>query len=224
MAALSVINLALAALTSLVLLYAGLSKLTGRPAMRASAQHFAIPWPRYRLIGVLEIAAVLGIAAGFWANPLGIAAGRGALLLLVGASESTSAVMTRRAPWPRPSRPSSSPPATSPPRSRYFGSRPAPALSASAIWLPDATSKEVHLLTRGMTSSGVARAWWSWSPTQRWTAKWAPPLAACRCSGRQDQLQRYLDLEDRRWSRQPADLSDLGERGFGERPPVPQAS
>jgi hypothetical protein len=26
-------------------------KLTGQPRMRHSAAHFAIPWPRYRLIG-----------------------------------------------------------------------------------------------------------------------------------------------------------------------------
>jgi hypothetical protein len=32
-------------------------KLTGQPKMRQSAQHFGIPWPRYRLIGIAELAA-----------------------------------------------------------------------------------------------------------------------------------------------------------------------
>ena len=36
-------------------------KLTGQPRMRKSAAHFGIPWPRYRLIGVTELAAAAGI-------------------------------------------------------------------------------------------------------------------------------------------------------------------
>ena len=52
-------------------------KLTGQPKMRKSAAHFGIPWPRYRLIGVAELAAAAGILIGLWWHPLGLAAAAG---------------------------------------------------------------------------------------------------------------------------------------------------
>jgi uncharacterized membrane protein YphA (DoxX/SURF4 family) len=60
-------------------------KLTGQPRMRKSAAHFGIPWPRYRLIGVTELAATAGILIGLWWHPLGLAAAAGMALLLIGA-------------------------------------------------------------------------------------------------------------------------------------------
>jgi uncharacterized membrane protein YphA (DoxX/SURF4 family) len=60
-------------------------KLTGNPKMRQSAEHFGIPWPRYRLIGVAELAAAAGILIGLWWHPLGLAAAAGMALLLLGA-------------------------------------------------------------------------------------------------------------------------------------------
>ena len=60
-------------------------KLTGQPRMRKSAAHFGIPWPRYRLIGVAELAAAAGILTGLWWHPLGLAAAAGMALLLIGA-------------------------------------------------------------------------------------------------------------------------------------------
>ena len=60
-------------------------KLTGQRKMRQSAKHFGIPWPRYRLIGVAELAAAAGIVAGLWWHPLGVAAAVGLALLLIGA-------------------------------------------------------------------------------------------------------------------------------------------
>ena len=60
-------------------------KLTGQPRMRKSAAHFGIPWPRYRLIGVAELAAAAGILIGLWWRPLGVPAAAGMALLLVGA-------------------------------------------------------------------------------------------------------------------------------------------
>ena len=44
-------------------------KLTGQPRMRKSAAHFRIPWPRYRLIGVTELAAAAGILTGLRWHP-----------------------------------------------------------------------------------------------------------------------------------------------------------
>jgi uncharacterized membrane protein YphA (DoxX/SURF4 family) len=60
-------------------------KLLGHPRMRQSAEHFGILWPRYRLIGVAELAAAAGILAGLWWHPLGVAAAAGMTLLLIGA-------------------------------------------------------------------------------------------------------------------------------------------
>ena len=52
--------------------------------MRQSAAHFGIPWPRYRLIEVAELAAA-GVVIGLWWRPLGVAAAAGMALLLFGA-------------------------------------------------------------------------------------------------------------------------------------------
>jgi uncharacterized membrane protein YphA (DoxX/SURF4 family) len=60
-------------------------KLLGLPKMRQSAEHFGIGWPRYRLIGVAELAAAVGILIGLWWHPLGVAAAAGMALLLLGA-------------------------------------------------------------------------------------------------------------------------------------------
>src|SRR5207248_3820517 len=60
-------------------------KLTGQAKMRKSAAHFGIPWPRYRLIGVAELAAAAGILIGLWWHPLGVAAAAGMVLLVLGA-------------------------------------------------------------------------------------------------------------------------------------------
>jgi uncharacterized membrane protein YphA (DoxX/SURF4 family) len=60
-------------------------KLLGHPKMRQSAEHFGIRWPRYRLIGVAELAAAAGVLAGLSWHPLGIAAAAGMTLLLTGA-------------------------------------------------------------------------------------------------------------------------------------------
>jgi uncharacterized membrane protein YphA (DoxX/SURF4 family) len=60
-------------------------KLLGHPKMQQSAAHFGISWPRYRLIGVAELAAAAGILIGLWWHPLGVAAAAGMALLLLGA-------------------------------------------------------------------------------------------------------------------------------------------
>ena len=60
-------------------------KLAGNPKMRQSAAHFGIPWPRYRLIGIAELAAAAGILIGLWWHPLGVAAAAGMAVLLAGA-------------------------------------------------------------------------------------------------------------------------------------------
>jgi hypothetical protein len=78
----------LAALSVLLLigcLLPAAAKLAGHPRMRESAQHFQIPWRRYRLIGAAELAAAAGVVAGLWWHLLGVAAAAGMAILLVGA-------------------------------------------------------------------------------------------------------------------------------------------
>lgn len=70
---------------ALVFAGAGGAKLAGQPMMRESATHFGIPWERYRLIGVLEVAAVVGLLVGLAVEPLALAAAVGLVLLMAGA-------------------------------------------------------------------------------------------------------------------------------------------
>ena len=66
-------------------LFPAAAKLLSHPKMRHAAAHFGIPWPRYQLIGVAELAAAAGIVIGLWWHPLGLAAAAGMALLLLGA-------------------------------------------------------------------------------------------------------------------------------------------
>jgi uncharacterized membrane protein YhaH (DUF805 family) len=72
-------------LLAAVCLLPAAGKLTGQPKMRQSAAHFGIPWSRYRLIAVPELAAAMGALAGLRWHPLGLAAAAGMALLLLGA-------------------------------------------------------------------------------------------------------------------------------------------
>jgi len=72
-------------LLALACLLPAAGKLTGQPRMRQSAAHFGIPWSRYRLIGLAELAAAAGIVIGLWWHPLGVAAAAGMAVLLIGA-------------------------------------------------------------------------------------------------------------------------------------------
>src|SRR5271165_6842311 len=76
---------ALSLLLAAACLVPALGKATAQPKMLASASHFGIPWPSYRLIGVAELAAVAGVLAGLFWLPLGVAAASGMAVLLVGA-------------------------------------------------------------------------------------------------------------------------------------------
>jgi len=61
------------------------AKLAGHPKMRHAAAHFGIAWRRYRLIGVAELAAAVGVLVGFFWRPAGLLAAAGMALLLIGA-------------------------------------------------------------------------------------------------------------------------------------------
>jgi uncharacterized membrane protein YphA (DoxX/SURF4 family) len=76
---------AVSILLALLCLLPAAAKLSGQARMRESAQHFGIAWERYRLIGVAELLAAVGVLVGLRVRPLGIAAAVGMVLLLVGA-------------------------------------------------------------------------------------------------------------------------------------------
>jgi len=61
------------------------AKLAGHPRMRHAAHHFGIPWHLYRLIGVAELAAAVGVLIGLFWRPAGLLAAAGMILLLIGA-------------------------------------------------------------------------------------------------------------------------------------------
>ena len=61
------------------------AELSAHPKMQESARHFGIPWSRYRLLGVAELAAAAGVLAGLWWHPIGVAAASGMAALLTGA-------------------------------------------------------------------------------------------------------------------------------------------
>lgn len=61
------------------------AKLRSHPKMLASASHFDIPFARYRLIGVAELAAAVGVLAGLSWTAGGLVGASGMVLLLIGA-------------------------------------------------------------------------------------------------------------------------------------------
>jgi DoxX-like family len=77
--------LALSLLLALACLGPAAAKLAGAPAVRESAAHFEIPWNRYRLISVPELAAAIGVLAGLRHPGLGVAAACGMAFLLIAA-------------------------------------------------------------------------------------------------------------------------------------------
>lgn len=59
-------------------------KLSGTAKMKAAAERFGVPWNRYRVLGLLELAAAGGILAGIYWRPIGLAAALGMIVLLIG--------------------------------------------------------------------------------------------------------------------------------------------
>lgn len=75
----------LAALLALAFLAAGSSKITGQARALAQADHLRVPHGVYRAIGTLEVLGAIGVVVGLWAAWLGVAAGAGLALLMLGA-------------------------------------------------------------------------------------------------------------------------------------------
>ena len=69
-----------------VFLGASFGKLTQAQAQVATAERLHIPWDHYRLIGIPELAASVGLVVGMAIAPLGVAAAIGLALLMSGAA------------------------------------------------------------------------------------------------------------------------------------------
>src|SRR5437016_5983735 len=63
----------------------GVSKFTRAERQVDTADRLNIPWPRYRLIGIPEVAASVGLLVGFAIASVGAAAAVGLVLLMSGA-------------------------------------------------------------------------------------------------------------------------------------------
>jgi hypothetical protein len=76
----------------------GVAKLAAVPAMRSAAHHLGFSVAQYRVIGAFELAGVAGVALGLLVTPIGVAAGIGLTLLMLGAA---GAHLARRDTPPR---------------------------------------------------------------------------------------------------------------------------
>ena len=68
-----------------VCVFPAAGKVLGHPKMRESAAKFGIPWRRYQLIAVPELAAAVGVLVGLFWRPAGLLAAAGMSVLLLGA-------------------------------------------------------------------------------------------------------------------------------------------
>ncbi len=75
----------LAGLLAVLFATAGGDKFRAAQRQVDTAAKLGIPWRRYRLIGVLEVAASAGLLVGLVFAPIGIAAAGGLVLLMTGA-------------------------------------------------------------------------------------------------------------------------------------------
>ncbi|WP_200940126.1 DoxX family protein [Aeromicrobium sp. Root495] len=78
--------MAVALLTAAVFTKAGLDMVLARPPMPEAAARLGVPLPRFRAVGALELAGVLGVVVGLWWTPLGVLAAGCLATLTVGAA------------------------------------------------------------------------------------------------------------------------------------------
>ncbi|MFI7665620.1 DoxX family protein [Nocardia sp. NPDC049526] len=81
----TVASVVFAVLLAIGFLPLGVVKVLAVADMRRRAEHFGYSVSAFRGIGVLEIAGALGVLAGLVWWPLGVAAGIGLVLLMIGA-------------------------------------------------------------------------------------------------------------------------------------------
>ena len=75
----------LSILLALLFLGTGAAKLTGAQVSRSDAERFGYSYPRFRIIGALEVAAAVGLVVGLFVEALAVATAVGLALLMIGA-------------------------------------------------------------------------------------------------------------------------------------------
>lgn len=80
-----VVTVVLAVLLSLTYAASGGQKVAGVTSAMENADHLRVPRGPYKVIGGLELLAVVGLLIGLAVWPLGVAAGAGLALLMAGA-------------------------------------------------------------------------------------------------------------------------------------------
>lgn len=75
----------LSGLLFLAFLMAGAGKVALNKMSQEGAAHFGYSGNAYRAIGALEVAGAVGLLVGLWVSALGVAAGIGLVLMMVGA-------------------------------------------------------------------------------------------------------------------------------------------
>ncbi|MEV0637648.1 DoxX family protein [Streptomyces sp. NPDC050619] len=75
----------IAVLLALAFLAAGVPKVAGQAKALAQADHLGVPHGVNRVIGTLEVLGAAGAVVGLWLAWLGVAAGAGLAVLMVGA-------------------------------------------------------------------------------------------------------------------------------------------
>lgn len=78
-------SVALTVVAALVFLLAGTQKILMRPRVVTNMRRLGVGPAGIRMIGLSEIAGAVGLVAGIWLAPLGIAAAVGLTCLLIGA-------------------------------------------------------------------------------------------------------------------------------------------
>ncbi|MGK8488149.1 DoxX family protein [Nocardia asiatica] len=81
----SIASVVLALVSAVFFAVIGAAKALGAPSMRERAAHVGYTVAAYRAIGCAEMAGALGLLLGIWCQELGVGAGIGLLLLLIGA-------------------------------------------------------------------------------------------------------------------------------------------
>ena len=84
------VRIVLGILLALLVLATGAGKLAGVASSHAIRDSLNVPAGRWKLIGSLEMLAVIGLATGIWIPVAGLAAAIGVVALMIGA------VITRR--------------------------------------------------------------------------------------------------------------------------------
>lgn len=84
----SVAAIVSATLLALLFLAVGVPKAAAVPRTAEQADRFGVPRGLYRVVGVLEVLGGVGVVVGLWLPWLGVAAGAGLALLMLGAAVS----------------------------------------------------------------------------------------------------------------------------------------